>query len=156
MSKAYDFLFRGLFGNQSIEQQQRKQRIRAQRVIDDRARKSAQHQNTADEKKAIEYFHPGTSNLKCAQHISSESLRNKRKCHTGISSSDEEMGDAAEGKEQDKGKCRKNVLEPDSDENAGMGSDSSSAESPCYLSFCSSFPFILAKLHMIDRLSYTR
>ncbi|KAF8803067.1 hypothetical protein BYT27DRAFT_7214906 [Phlegmacium glaucopus] len=146
------------FGNQAIEQEQRKQEIKAQKVIDDKAKKRASKRNTVAEDEAIEHFDPSGSTQKRArvaedeaiEHfgpsgstqkhprvLSSESVSPKKrgKHHGTNSSSDEVMGNAYVGK----GKEKEQVWAPDSGEDHDMdqedaantgSSDSPPAQSP--------------------------
>ena len=131
MSKAYDFLSKSSFGNQAIDKDQKKQEMRAQKMIDNKAKKRVGQRNTLAEDEAISRFSPGPSTQKRPRAISSsdvakEAPPHKRGRSDGATSpsSDEEMKDAVQPLDKGKGK----VLVPDSDED--MDKEKYSSDSP--------------------------
>jgi len=116
MSKAYSFFSQASFGNKAIEREQRKQEVKAQRVIDVKARKRAgtSKRNTAAEDDAITRFDSDGSTHKRGRTVSLENASSRKKGRHDTGSSLQEMMDDEEGP-LDKGKGKEKVLAPDSD-----------------------------------------
>lgn len=124
MSKAYDFSSKSSFGNMLIQDQQKKQVIKAQKLINNKAKKRGQHRNTTEEDAAISQFSPGPSTQKRSRVSSLDNAPpQKRGKHSGNLSSDDEMD---KNKKKEKGKGKSKAIASDTDDEMVTSSDSGS------------------------------
>lgn len=115
MSKAYNFSMKSSFGNQAIEEEERKRDVKAQKVIDAKAKKRVRFnkQNTAAEDDAISRIDPSGSTQKRGGAASLEGASSRKRgkyAKNAGSSSDDEVPSG-------KGNKKATVLAPDSDDN---------------------------------------
>jgi hypothetical protein len=111
MSKAYDFYAKNSYGIKVVQEEERRLEIKAQRVLDNKAKKRARNQNTSEENKILNRFSPGPSGPSTqkrprdATHVNDTPPRKRGRHNGDDSSDDEEIDDTAQkGKGTRKGK----------------------------------------------------